>query len=101
MDNNAFENIMINAVNCNAKVASEQRAARYLEEVQKIVERKKARRIRAVVEMVCWVLGFATLVFAMGALNWIGKVPNELAIAIPSVFGLITGGRVRGLINLI
>lgn len=101
MDNNAFENNMINYVNGNAKAASEERAARFQEDVRRWVEHRKAQKFRAIVEIVCWVLTFATIVYAMGALNWLGIVPNELAIIIPAVFGMITGCRIRGLINMI
>ena len=101
MDNNAFENNMINAVNGNADAARQERNERWLEQMRDYMERRKAEKFRAIVEMVCWVLCFATIVYAMGALNWLGKVPNELAIIIPAVFGLITGGRIRGLVNKI
>ena len=101
MDNTAFEINMINAVNANAKAASEKRDCRFREDIQEWIERRKAQRFRAIVEIICWLLSFATIVFAMGALNWLGEVPNELAIAISAVFGLITGGRVRGLFNMI
>ena len=101
MDNNEFENYMINTVNANANAASDERAARFQEDLREWIERRKAKKFRAIVEIVCWVLSFATLVFAIGALNWLGEIPNVLAILIPSVVGLVAGIRIRGLFNII
>ena len=101
MDNTAFENNMINAVNENAKTANKERIARFQEELEMLIERKKARKFRAIVEVICWVLSFATTVYAMGALNWLGEIPNVVAIIVPALFGMIAGVRIRGLFNII
>ena len=101
MDNTAFEINMINAVNENAKTANEERIARLKEELATLIERKKAKKFRAVVEVICWVLSFATTVYAMGVLNLLGEIPNVVAIIVPALFGLIAGVRIRGLFNVI
>ena len=101
MDNNAFEINMINAVNKNAQAANEARISQFNEDAKKWVERRRKQKYKAVVEILCWLIGFVTIVAAMGALNWLGKVPGEYAIAITAVFGFITGCRVSGLVRVI
>ena len=101
MDNTAFENNMINAVNGNAKAADTERASKFIEDARKYVERRKAQRLRAIGEFACWFFAYSVIVCALGALCWFGKFPSELAIAISSVLGLITGWRIRGLANMI
>ena len=96
-----FENNMINAVNEKADAFEAERVAKFYEDAQKWVARRKAKRIRAVIEMLCWVTCFITLVAAFGVLSWLGEVPTELAIAIPSVFGFVAGVRVCGLVRVI
>ena len=96
-----FEINMINAVNEKADAFEAELQAKFFEEAQKWVARRKAKKIRAVIEMLCWVLCFITLVVAFGALSWLGEVPTELAIAIPSVFGFAAGVRVCGLTKVI
>ena len=101
MDNNAFEKNMIEFVNSNAKTAETQRADHFQKDLEKWRERRKAEKIRAIVELLCWFFGFITLVVAFGVLSWLDAVPTELAIAIPAVFGFATGVRVCGLVNKI
>lgn len=101
MDNNAFENNMINAVNKNAQAASVARASQFQEDAKKWMERRRKQRLKAFIEILCWLVGFVTIVFAMGALTWLDRVPGEYAIAISAVFGFITGCRVCGLVNVI
>ena len=96
-----FENNMINAVNEKADAFNAELQAKFYEEAQKWVARRKAKRIRAVIEILCWVVCFITLVVGCGALSWLGEVPTELAIVIPAVFGFAAGVRVCGLINVI
>ena len=96
-----FEKNMINAVNEKADAFNAEMQAKFLEDAQKWVARRKAKRIRAVLEMLCWIICFITLVVAFGVLSWLGKVPTELCIAIPAVFGFMAGVRVCGLVNVI
>ena len=101
MDNNAFEKHMIDFVNTNAKTAANEREDQFQRDLDKWKARRKAEKIRAIVEMMCWVLCFITLVVAFGVLSWLDAVPTELAIAIPAVFGFMAGIRVCGLVNKI
>lgn len=101
MDNKAFENHMINFVNTNAKTAESERADHFQRDMEKWLARRKEEKIRAIVELLIWVLCFITLVVAFGVLSWFDVVPTELAIAIPSVIGFVTGIRVCGLVNKI
>lgn len=96
-----FETNMINAVNEKADAFDAEMQAKFYEEAKKWVAKRKAKRIRSVIEILCWIIGFITLVVAFGVLTWIGEVPTELAIAIPSVFGFVSGVRVCGLIKVI
>lgn len=94
MDNKAFETTMFNAVNDNAKAASEARATQFLEDAMKWRERRKAERINALIEVICWMLGFIITLTVIGLFNYLGKLPNEYAIAITALVSLVTGGRV-------
>ena len=101
MDNNAFEKNMIDFVNNKAKTAATERAEQFQRDLEKRKAKRKAEKIRAIVELMCWVLCFVALVVAFCVLSWLGKVPTELAIAIPSVFGFAAGIRVCGLVRVI
>lgn len=98
MDNNAFEKEMINAVNGNADASRE---AKFAEDAQKWIERRKARRVRSVTEIVCWVLGFIVIGFAFGIASRNLMVDGGLAVGIASVFGLVAGVRVGNLVRTI
>ena len=101
MDNNAFEKSMINAVNANAKAATEAREAQMSQEFQKWVERRKAQRLRAIFQAVCWLMGFVTILVAIGLLNWMGYLPGSYSIAITGMAAFVAGGKVFGLVNWI
>lgn len=101
MDNYEFESNMFNAVNNNAKTASEARDAQFQDDVKKWKERRKAERINALLKMLCWVLGFAIVLTVVGVLNWLERVPNEYAILISAVVGFATGARLCILVNKI
>lgn len=96
-----FENNMINAVNEKADAFEAERVAKFYEDAQKWVARRKAKRIRAVIEMLCWMLCVITLVVGFVVLSWMSEVPVALAIATPSVFGFAAGVRVCALIKVI
>lgn len=96
-----FENNMINAVNEKADAARAEMYAQFNEEAKKWVAQRKAKRIRAVIEILCWVACFITLVVAFSVLSWLGEIPTELAVACPSVFGFVAGVRVCGLVRVI
>ena len=96
-----FEKNMINAVNEKADAFNAEMQAKFSEEAQKWVAKRRAKRIRAVLEMLCWITCFITLVVAFSVLSWLGEIPTELAIACPSVFGFVAGVRVCGLVRVI
>ena len=101
MDNNVFENNMINTVNDNARAVSAEMDAQFYEEALKWIERRKEKRTRAIIETICWVLCFVTIVAALCVLAWLSAMPTILSIVISSVFGIATGVRVCGLVNVI
>lgn len=101
MDNNAFERNMIDFVNTNAKTAETERVDQFRKELEKWKERRKAEKIRAIIELLCWVLGFAILVIAFGLLAWFDVFSAEVAVPIPAVLGFVTGIRVCGLVTKI
>ena len=96
-----FEKNMINAVNEKADAFNAELQAKFYEEAQKWVARRKAKRIRAVIEILCWVICFITLVVGFCVLSCLGEVPTVLAIASTSVFGFAAGIRVCGLVKVI
>ena len=96
MDNNAFEKKMIDTVNGNADAS---RSAKFAEDAQKWVERRKAQRIRCFIEVVCWVLGLLVLGFAFGIASRDLMVDGGLAVGITTAFGWVAGIRVGGLVR--
>ena len=98
MDNNAFERNMINFVNNKANTADTVRAEHLQREMEKRMEQRKAEKVNTIFEVVCWVVGFVTLVTIFYVLSWLNKVPTELASVIPAVFGFATGTRVCSLV---
>ena len=101
MDNNAFENNMINTVNENSKSVNSDRDTRFYEDALRWIERRKEQRTRAIIEAICWVLSYTTIVAALCILVWLSAIHAILAIVISSVFGITTGVRVCGLVNVI
>lgn len=101
MNNKEFESYIYNLVNGNAKTASEARNAQFLEEARKWVERRKAQKRRAIIEMLCLVLVFFATVVAMWTIGLMGLLPIELVVLIPALFGAAVGFRVCSLLNVI
>ena len=101
MDNNAFETEMINSVNENAEFASMNLDSQFVENARKWMERRKEQRIRAIVELVCWVLGCVVIGTAFSYANTYGMVGGWLAVVVPSAFTWVAGIRVGGLIRSI
>ncbi len=93
MDNNAFEKEMIKAVNdsatarANAAVAS----AKFAEDAKKWQKRRKAQRIRAIIELICWLLG----VVAIGIASHLGMIGGGWVLALLFVAGIRVGGLIR------
>ena len=94
MDNNAFEREMIDTVNGNADAS---RNAKFAEDAQKWVERRKAQRVRSFIEIACWALGLLVIGFAFGIASRDLMVDGGLAVGITAVFGWVAGVRVGGL----
>ena len=91
MDNNTFEKTMIKAVNDKAHAA--EASAKFAEDAKRWAKKRKAQRIRAITEMVVWVLGVAVVCVASWCEGWHD--------AIPTIVGLVAGIRVGGLIRTI
>lgn len=100
MDNYAFENNMIQAVNENARVADEARAEKQNREEQKRFERMKDKRDKAIREIIGWSAAFFAVTVGMGV-SWTVGVPVEVIVGFVSVFGFVSGIRVGGLLRAI
>lgn len=101
MNNYEFEINMINTVNRRADAVKYNRmvaesAAREDWEIN-----RKANVFRAIVEVICLVLCFLTCIYAMWALNWLGRVPAVLAVSTSAVVSFAIGMRVNSLARII
>lgn len=97
MKHEEFEKQMIDRVNqkCDMQDLDRQEVARAAaEEYRYILKCKKAN---AVLGIIVWVACFATITFAMAALNWLGHIPVEIAVAVTAVFSLVAGMNVNAL----
>ena len=101
MDNNAFERSMINFVNNNAKTAYNERADQFYRDLKKWNERRRAEKIRAIIELMFWVLGFCLIVVAFCAMSYLEKINPMLSGVVQAVFGFATGIRVCALAKVI
>ena len=101
MKHEEYEKQMIDCVNrnCQMKEFDRQEIERAAQEEYQI--RCKCKKVNAVIGIIVWIACFATITFAMGALNWLDWIPGDIAIAVTAVAGFVTGMNVNSLANKI
>lgn len=91
MKHDEFEKQMFDGVNRNCRMKEIDR-----EEVERAAQEEyrflcKCKKINAVVYIVVLIACYATVVFAVQALNLTGYLPAAWAIAVAAAFGLVFG----------
>lgn len=101
MNNAEFENKMFHHVNenCRMKELDRQEIARAAAEEYRII--RKCKRINAVIGIIVQIACFATTVFAVSVLNWLGEIPAVVGIAVTAVVSLFSGMSIQSLANRI
>lgn len=101
MKHEEFEKQMFSRVNenCQMKELNRQEIERAAQEEYRFV--RKCKKANAVIGIIVWIACFATTVFAMSVLNWLGEIPAVVAIAVTAVAGLVSGMSINSLANRI
>ena len=101
MKHEEFEQQMFAHVNenCKMKELDRQEVARAAREEYLFI--RKCKKINAVIGIIVQIACFATTVFAMSVLNWLGEFPAMAAIVVTAVVSLLSGMSINSLANRI
>ena len=101
MKHEEFEKQMFARVNknCEMQELNRQEIERAALEEYRCI--RKCKKIKAVIGIMVLIACFATTVYAMSALNWLGDIPAMAAIAVTAVAGLVSGIGINSLVNRI
>ena len=97
MKHEEFENEMFAYVNANCKMKEldRQEVARAAQEEYRIV--RKCKKVNAIIGIIFWLACYATIIFAMGTLSWLGDVRVEIAVVVTAVISFVAGINVNAL----
>lgn len=101
MNNAEFENRMFDHVNKNyqMKELTRQEVERAAwEEYQYI---RKCKNAKAVFGIIVWTACFATVLFAVMVLTWLGRIPAEISVFLMALVGYVVGMVINSLFNRI